>query len=234
MKDSLRNAHQPISALEIGQIECCKSLDLATRTNIAAHSSRRNFDAGAIIVQPKDRSTDVYFMISGRVRVNNCASTGRQVTYRILAPGQIFGELAAIDGMPRSAGVEAEDSVSLGKVTAEDFRDLLLRHPDFSSAIMHRLTSLSRKLTEKLFEYHTYDVRGRIYAELLRLHDQNATTELCLTDRDMASRVGTTRENVTRIYAKLKQAGILARSATRLSLLDVEHLRELLGECEFG
>ncbi len=189
--------------------------------------------AGAEIISQLERSTDVYLLLEGRVRVIMVASTGRQITYQILPAGQLFGELAAIDGGPRSAGVSAEDDVVLGRLDQKAFRALLAAHPTFAFAIMRRLASLSRWLSEKVFEYHAYDVKGRVYTELLRMADETGGP-LHIADRDMASRVGTTRENVTRIYADLKQRDIIRRHPTSLELLDGDALRTLLTECEFG
>jgi hypothetical protein len=99
---------------------------------------------------------------------------------------------------------------------------------------MQWLAGLSRWLTEKVFEYHAYNVKGRIYSELLRLCHEQDDPDLSVTDRDMASRVGTTRENVTRIYRELKDNGIVSRRPAAIRILDTERLKTLLSESEFG
>ena len=93
---------------------------------------------------------------------------------------------------------------------------------------------MNRWLIERLFEYHTYDVRGRVYLELLRLTEANADAPITITDRDMASRVGTTRENVSRIHGKLRDAGLIIRDKSRLTVADRPGLEALLSDCEFG
>jgi CRP/FNR family cyclic AMP-dependent transcriptional regulator len=138
MNMSARKSGAPISALEMGQIEACRALTSEARGEFAAHTTRVQFAAGSEIIGQMDISSDVYFMISGRVRVNIIATTGRQITYQILEPGQLFGEFAAIDGRPRSASVVAEDSVVLAKMPAGRFRELLARHRVRHNAVAGR------------------------------------------------------------------------------------------------
>lgn len=234
MEQQSRSNKLRISSVELSCIDVCRAFPPHLLAQIATEFQRVTADAGAEIIAQDDQSNDVYFMISGRVRVNIVATTGRQITYQILEPGQIFGELAALDKLPRTAGVYAEDAVVLARISAEKFEALVVKHPQFALAIMNRLAALARWLTERVFEYHAYDVKGRIYSELLRLCEQGAQLEFKITDRDMASRVGTTRENVTRIYANLKSKGVLDRRPSAIEILDVATLTRLLEECEFG
>ncbi len=93
---------------------------------------------------------------------------------------------------------------------------------------------MNRWLMGRVFEYHTYDVRGRIYSELLRLFETSEQGVIAVTDRDLASRVGTTRENVTRIHRDLKQRGLIERSQSQIRLLDIAGLQTLMSSCEFS
>lgn len=191
------------------------------------------FAAGESIFEHLSSSTDVYLIASGEVRVRMSAVNGRALTYQILPAGEMFGELAALDDSPRTAGAVAETECLLLKLTGREFRALLVKHNDFSQLVIDKLARMNRWLIERLFEYHTYDVRGRVYAELLRItrHGQCPAT---VTDKDLASRVGTTRENVTRIHRGLKKQGILDRSGSGLVVLDERLLQEKLRDCEFS
>ena len=194
----------------------------------------QRFDKGAAIVRHNDDSRDFYLIISGAVRVSLVGSTGRSLTYQILPAGEMFGEVSAVDGDGRSANVIAEEESVLGSLSSQAFMDLARTSPDFALVILKRLARLNRRLTSRLFEYHTYDVRGRVYLELLRLTETSADSPITITDRDMASRVGTTRENVSRIHGKLRDAGLIIRDKSRLTVADRPGLEALLSDCEFG
>ena len=230
----LATAKSTVTADDLLAIDVCRALPLEVRADLAAHAIKISAHSDAEILGHLDRSNDVFFLLSGRARVNIAAASGRQITYQILEPGRMFGELAALDGRPRSASVYAEDAVVLAKLNNAAFMQLLARHSVLALAIMQHLVALTRWLSDRVFEYHAYDVKGRIYSELLRLCGATEGVEVAVTDRDMASRVGTTRENVTRIYAGLKQLGILRRRQASIAILDVAALRRLLSECEFG
>ncbi len=99
--------------------------------------------------------------------------------------------------------------------------------------VMDKMVRTNRWLTGKLFEYHAYDVRGRVYAELLRQSELSGDGGIALTDKDLATRVGTTRENVTRIHGKLKKEKIIERHQSSIRVLDEVKLRQLLSDSEF-
>ena len=89
-----------------------------------------------------------------------------------------------------------------------------------------------------MFEYHAYNVKGRVISELLRLAQAGDSSvnevTIVIRDRDMATRVGTTRANVTNINRSLKEAGVILRTGQSVRILDVESLRGMLPECEFS
>ncbi len=174
--------------------------------------------------------------ISSSARTFSLSASGRQITYQLLHAGEMFGELSAIDGLPRSTSCYAETETFAAKLDGAAFNRLVIDQPVMAQTILRKLAGLSRWLTERLYEYHAYDVRGRIFSELIRLagEAEENPPEIHLTDRDMASRVGTTRENVTRIYSTLRKQGVIERRPNTLCILDIKQLETLLEECEFG
>lgn len=221
---------------DIDRIAAYQNLNASVRDNILTVTKGLKVQANQEILAYQAHGNDVYFILEGKVRVNMISANGRQITYQLLETGDMFGELAAIDGLPRSASVIAESDAVLAKMPGKQFMKLAELHPELSLIIMQRLANLSRWLTSRVFEYHAYNVKGRIYLELIRMNETqvNKNILLKLSDRDMASRVGTTRENVTRIYSGLKKNGILQRDSTGINILDEKALRELLDECEFS
>ncbi len=194
----------------------------------------QRFERGDQVLSHQDASRDLYVILAGKLRVNMVGTSGRALTFQVLPQGEMFGEVAAVDGLPRSASVVAETDAVLAKVDEKAFAGLIADSPEFAQVILRRLARLSRRLTERLFEYHAYDVRGRVYAELLRATAAEPEAPVTMTDRDMASRVGTTRENVSRIVARLRKDGIVERHQSSVKVHERAQLRTLLAQCEFG
>ena len=223
-----------VATTALAQLISLADLPTSVLERLADTLKTQRFDKGATIVRHNDDSHDFYLIISGAVRVSLVGSTGRSLTYQILPAGEMFGEISAVDGDGRSANVIAEEESVLGSLSSPVFMDLARSSPDFAMVILKRLARLNRRLTSRLFEYHTYDVRGRVYLELLRLTEDSADVPITITDRDMASRVGTTRENVSRIHGKLRDEGLIIRDKSRLTVADRAGLEALLSDCEFG
>lgn len=223
-----------VSAATLARIDALSSLPAHVLDHLARELKAQRFDKGDAIVRFNDPGRDCFLILSGAVRVSLVGSTGRALTYQVLPAGEMFGEVAAVDGLPRTASVIAESESVVGSLSHQAFQQLAASEPTFALAILHRLARLNRRLTNRLFEYHAYDVRGRVYLELLRLDESADDGGIVITDRDMASRVGTTRENVSRIHGSLREQGLLERSGSRVKVLDRDRLQALLPDCEFG
>ncbi|MGE0623745.1 MAG: Crp/Fnr family transcriptional regulator [Pseudomonadales bacterium] len=223
-----------VSTALLASVDSLRELPAHVLDRLARELKTQRFDKGDTIVRFNDADRDFFVILSGAVRVSLVGSTGRALTYQVLEAGEMFGEVAAVDGLPRTASVLAETEAVVGSLSPQAFQALALGEPTFALAILRRLARLNRRLTNRLFEYHAYDVRGRVYLELLRLHESAGDDGIVITDRDMASRVGTTRENVSRIHGALREQGLLERNGSKLRLLDGERLRAMLPDCEFG
>lgn len=222
-----------LANLDLDHLDLFQQLSKATRQDILSRLQGIRMPANTVILEYQDQSKSVYFILEGRVRVEMVAANGRQITYQILSAGQIFGELAAIDNLPRSASVTTETDCLLAGLSAEEFNELVEKHADFAVMIMNRLANLSRWLTAKVFEYHAYNVKGRIYKELIRSAEESEDDGLLkISDKDMASRVGADCEYVTRIHSDLKKKDIVQRSSEGIKILDLAKLELLLDDCQ--
>jgi CRP/FNR family transcriptional regulator, cyclic AMP receptor protein len=218
----------------LARLESLRNLSPPVLEQIARQLQTQHYEKDSTVVHFNDTSCDFYLIISGSVRISLAGMTGRTLTYEILPQGEMFGEVAAIDGLPRTANVIAEQDSVLGRMSQQTFRELASSSPEFMFLVLERLARLNRKLTRRLFEYHAYDVRGRVYMELLRLTANGSGEPLIITDRDMASRVGTTRENISRIHGALREAGLIERDHSQLRVLDRSKIEVMLPDCEFG
>ncbi len=146
----------------------------------------------------------------------------------------MFGEFSAIDGEPRSADVVALGDCLVATMSDSVFWELLERHPEVVAATLKQLTSQIRALTERVFEFSTLAVNNRIHAELLRLarghegNDNTARIEPAPTHAELASRLSTHREAVTRELNALARTGLIERDGNALRITDVAELSRMV------
>ena len=210
-------------------------LSEAGRTALEQLLVRRRFGPGEMVIAHGDQSANVYFVLSGSARATVFADDGKMVAYRDMQPGDIFGELAAIDSQPRSASVVAIDALEVGTVTPEQFIGLTETAPDFTRALLSHLATQSRSMTERIFEFSTMIVRERLAHELLRLagangrDDGSAVITAAPTHFDLAARISTHREAVSREMSRLGKLNLIKRDGRRLILQDIAALRDIEG-----
>ena len=207
--------------------------DLAARlwscaTVVKARSGRTLVALGA-------DSTNVYIVLEGRAQARLYSLSGRQVTLRDLGEGAIFGELAAIDPQPRSASIVATTDCLLASIDASSFRAAISELPAAALWIAVRLTRQIRDLTDRVFELNALRVRDRLHCELLRMCGEvGGRTSIVLdpspTHADLASRIGTHREAVTRELSILAEHGIVEQRNRRIVVTDVAALADLVRE----
>lgn len=198
--------------------------------------AQRDYAPRELIIGQQDQSHDVLFLIEGRARVNVYSTDGQRVSLREMAAGTMFGELSAIDGQTRSASVEAIEHTSVAIMPRRLFIRALSEYPEFGLAVMRHVTQLVRRLTDRVFEFSTLVVRGRVQAELLRMIEDlpKASGELVLapapTHEEIASRVSTHREAVTRELAWLEAQGVVEKTGRTLKITNLDRLRNLARE----
>jgi CRP-like cAMP-binding protein len=190
----------------------------------------KRYTPGEPILSYLDRSDDVYFIALGEVRVTIFSTAGKAVSFREMVAGEIFGELPAIDGGPRSASVEARTNCLIASMPGSTFRELLEMESGLANALLPRLTRTIRALTTRVYEFSTLAVNNRIQAELLRLatlgsmDGKTARIVPAPTHVEIASRVSTHREAVTRELNRLSRIGIIERRGGTLLVKDVDRL----------
>jgi CRP/FNR family cyclic AMP-dependent transcriptional regulator len=217
-------------------IHLLADLDGAARTALAARCTWRKYRQAQEIISKENESSDVYFIASGSARVVNWSYSGREVSFEELPAGGTFGELAAIDGAPRSATVVALEPTEVASVDPDTFMSIILENPATSRRLMERLTAIIRKSTERIFDLSVYGANIRIYADLLRLaephvrDDNSAQIAPIPVHSDITARVSTTRETVARVLSDLSRREILIREKDRLIVTDIDRLAEMVVE----
>jgi len=200
----------------------------------------RNYEPGETIVDYLDASDDVFFVVSGEARVSIYSADGKAITFSDLRSGDVFGEIAAIDGCPRSAAIEARTRCVIASISSLAFRELLQSNPSVALAVLRYFGAKVRALTTRVYEFSALAVSNRVQAEILRLaklapsEGRGACIDPAPTHAEIASRVSSHREAVTRELNRLSRLGIVERRGRALIVKDVEHLaamvREVTGE----
>ena len=189
---------------------------------------------GQIVIGQQDATHDVFIVIEGALRVELYSRNGKEVILADLGPGELFGEYSAIDEQPRSASVAATGACTLACVPGAAFREAALASPETAEWLARRLVGRIRLLTERNFELNALAVRNRLHCELLRLGldagiaENRAIIAPAPTHAQLAARIGTHREAVTRELQDLHRQGIVGQEGRELRINDVRALVELV------
>lgn len=217
-----------------------RSLPAAAVAALDRRCGWRRVEAGQWIIDYQDEGTDVFFVTAGLVQVRIRAVSGREVLLRDINAGEYFGEMAAIDGKPRSAGIVAVTGATVARMPAAVFREQIHAHSDLCDQVLGQLVGEVRKLANRVNEFATLDVRHRIYAELLRLaRPDEARPGMAVVSpppvqADLAARVGTRREAVSRELSALQREGLLDKRRGALVLLDRRVLADRIEQAANG
>ena len=210
-------------------------LDLAPpplRRVIEARARTLRAMKGRTIVGVGARTTDVFLILEGEVQFLLYSSNGREVSIRTLGKGDSFGELAALDGLPRSASAVAASDVRLRVVGRDDFLACMESSPAGALWMARRLAGDVRRLTERVFELSALNVQARLHCELLRLARKPGTGATRVspapTHAELANRIGTHREAVTREMRALAQMNIIRNYRRSLEFLDLAGLERVV------
>ena len=218
----------------LSSIELFEGLGGSDRDALARLCRWQRYAAHQYIVGHQDETNDVYFIVGGRVHETIFSPSGKEVSFADLPAGKSFGEMAAIDGAPRSATVIALSDTVLASMSAEAFRRVLNDYPDVAAKMMQYLVGLVRRLSDRVVEFSVLAVRNRIHAELLRLaRDQGLDGDTAVitpvpTHSDIASRVSTHREAVTRELNALTRDGLIERRDGTLVIVNIARLAQLV------
>ncbi|MBE7200100.1 Crp/Fnr family transcriptional regulator [Methylobacterium sp. A49B] len=184
----------------------------------------RRFDENEVLVDFDDISTDVYFIASGEVRILNRTQSGKEVILGEMRGGAFFGELAAIDGIGRSANVTALTRGEVCVVPAAVFRQMVFASEVIADRLFRLLAKRVRELNTRLMEHALLDLKHRLYAELLRLSvpRAGASGERVVSPPPyhhvLAARIGCRREQVTREFTAMAAEGLVDRTRGALVL----------------
>lgn len=185
---------------------------------LIALGTLRQFPKNTLLVQEGDKSDQIYVVVTGRLKVFLGDADGKEVTIDSLGPRQFFGEMA-LNGEPRSASVMTVEASSLSILPSEQFKQFLADKPQAALALIYALIKRARTLTRTVGNLALLDVYGRVAHLLI----ESATEEdgrLIVTERisqvEIAKKVSSSREMVSRILGDLKVGGYISMENNRV------------------
>lgn len=218
-------------AAELARIDLLSDLPRTGLAAVAAQVRTARHAAGTVVLDADDGTSnrDVFLVLDGVVDIINYALTGREVSFARIEAGGYFGELSAIDGLPRSARVVAATDCRLAALSPQLFDRLVTEQPTVARKVMLRLTRIIRACDERIMDLSTLRAVERVAVEILRLArpvDGGAAipgswiVDRLPAQRDIAARVGTARETVARVLSQLQDDGVVERRGRMLVVPD--------------
>jgi CRP-like cAMP-binding protein len=217
-------------------ISLFEDLQAGDLSKIASLCTVRAYEKHAQIMGEQDQTTDVFFILSGSVRISSFTEAGREVIFTEMSAGDIFGEFSAVDQLPRSATVLALTDCVLARMPSAKFFETLKQHAEISTRLVELLVAKIRKMSERVFEVSALAVRERVRRELLRLAEDGAAFRNGVVIRpapthyEIAARIGSHREAVTREFNRLEAENIVEVRRRQIRIVDIERLKHAEGE----
>jgi CRP/FNR family transcriptional regulator, cyclic AMP receptor protein len=212
-----------------------RQLSQADASALVQAAHERAFSRSEALVRAGAAGDDVAVVLSGSVRLVAFGVEGREVILAIRGPGELIGEMAALGGQRRTATAVAIDDVRAGFMHAEEFRAYLREHPDAALVLIRTLVRRLTESTRDVVDLATQDSVGRVAKRLLELAANHGTpgdggsVELGLTQDDLASWTGATRETVSRALRLMRQLGWVTTGNRTIVVLDSDALRKRSG-----
>jgi len=220
---------------QLSTINVLKKLDKKNIYLIGSYCHQHFCESQEFLIRHNSNDKNVFFLLSGRLHATITSAKGKEIGYKEIRHGEMFGELSAIDNQPRSISVIAIEPSLTAILQQQDFLILLKSESDFAMAVMKHLTCMVRDVSEKLFQFGTMSIRERVYLELLRMAEPyfNDSHQIEIhpvpTHTQIANMIGANREAVTREINAIKKSGLInIKSRRRLVITDIDELREII------
>jgi CRP/FNR family transcriptional regulator, cyclic AMP receptor protein len=215
--ESLQDLLRSVSIFENVSDEALRNLGRAIRV--------RDYPTESLIFSQDDSGNALFIIVSGRVKVSIVGASGREAVLCFLHAEDFFGEMALLDGMPRSANVMTTEPSRLAILEREAFLRCIQKRPEIAINVLTELSKRLRKADEIISNLALLDVYGRVARALIDLAEQDGmrtpggiVIARMPSQKDLASLVCTSRETVSRVINEFKQRGLLSTQGKKLVL----------------
>jgi CRP-like cAMP-binding protein len=217
----------------LSRVPVFSTLSREDLAHVAQVAMPRQFEAGTVVFREGDEGSTCYIVRTGRARAIREHPDGRSITLAHFGPGDIFGEMAMLDGERRSATVEATEDTEVIAILSADMHRLLHEHPGISVKLIAALGQRLRSTNERLARQSFQTVQSRVAAALAQLvatvraeadRPVEGDVLITITQAELAQLAGSSRESASRFLAVLERAGIITQGRGRLTVHDPEAL----------
>lgn len=209
------------------QHELFQELDKDACEQIAAYAKIREFRRDATIFAKGDPGFCLFAVVRGKVLVTTSSSEGKSAVLNQFEKGDVFGEIALLDGRPRTGDATALTDCCLLSLERRDFIPILAKKPEIAIKLLEILSGRLRRTTEQVEELMFMDLRGRLAKTLLRLTGGAVDGSAELSQSELSQRVGMSREMINRQLQVWSREGILTLARRRLTVRRPDALEEI-------
>jgi CRP/FNR family cyclic AMP-dependent transcriptional regulator len=207
-------------------------LDSTSLERVGAGMRMRRFRRGEVIFHQGDPGDALFIVMTGAIKIMLPSDTGDEAILATLRPGDVFGELALLDGAPRSATATTLEATETLILPRDQFRELLATEPAIRDALLAAIAGELRRLTNHVEELHFLDITGRLASRLARLAAESGTTlpdgsirlRSPLTQGDLAAMIGCTRQSVNKLLGMFTDDGLIRLDRDSIVVLDLDRL----------
>ena len=189
--------------------------------SLSSRTVQKVYPKNTILVSEGDETDSLFIIESGKVKVYLSDEDGKEVILNILSDGDYFGEVALLDDQPRSASVMALQDTRLWMITKKEFESWLMQYPQIALLLLKDMSTRMRLLTDNVKSLALMDVYGRVARTLLNMakkQDEGLIIAQKLTQQELASMVGASREMVSRIMKDLVAGGYISIGKSSISI----------------
>jgi CRP-like cAMP-binding protein len=220
----------------VSRVSLFASLDDRELDRLIQATTTRRLAAKDVLFRKGDPGNQLFAILSGSLKVTGVGLDGKDIVLALMGPGEELGEIALLDGAPRSATVVAVEPTILVTLHRRDFVPFLEQHPRAAIALAKELAARVRRLSERAEDRQTMPLPARIAKRLVGLATEygkrpvvGGPVEVRLPQQDLADLVGTTRESVNKQLREWEEAGLVRLGRGRVAILDPIRLADLAG-----
>ena len=203
-------------------------LPTAALDHVGSYMKRRSLRRGAVIFTKGDPGSGLMGVLAGTVKISVPSADGRDIVLNIIREGEIFGEIALLDGRPRTADASAMTDCELMVIERRDFIPFLSSHPELMMKIIEILCGRLRRTSEQVQELTFLDLSASLAKALLRLIDEaESTRKVTITQREISQIIGRSRESTNKQLRAWAKEGLIRLERGAITVLQRERLAEV-------
>jgi len=199
---------------------------------LSSYAQLKTVERGVTIFQKGDPGTSLFAVCSGTVQMTALSTSGKNAVFNLIREGEIFGEIALLDGKPRTADAVAFTDCTLMVIERRDFIPLLRSHPDMAIKLLELLCSRLRRTTEQVEDLLFLDLRSRLVKTLLRLSQTAPNAEIAISQDELSHIVGMSREMINKQLQVWAKDQWISLARKRITVLQPDALARIVADGE--